>query len=110
MKAQSLRRLLTLVDVVLVLGIGGVAAWYCVKVAPAAAASSSRRDWTKDAIDRWKRDSAEARPSPTWSVNEEDFKQLVRPDLMTKDKGPGVWPYVGPVPPKWEPKKVEAAA
>ncbi|MCC7136939.1 MAG: hypothetical protein IT460_00755 [Planctomycetes bacterium] len=107
MKAQSLRRLLAFANVALTLGVVGTAGWWWFKVRPAAADEAKRGAWVKAADEAYKSEAANAKPTPTWSVNEEDLKWIVRPDLMDRKRGPGVWPFVGPVPPKPEPKKVD---
>lgn len=107
MKAQSLRRLLAFANVALGLGVVGTAGWWWFQVRPAAAADAKRGAWVKAADEAYKSEAANAKPTPTWSVNEEDLKWIVRPDLMDRKRGPGVWPFVGPVPPKPEPKKVD---
>jgi hypothetical protein len=103
MKAQSLRRLLTFVNVALALGAVGVGAWWYWKARPAAAADPERAKWIAPAVKAYQDAANNARPSLDWQVREKDFDHIIRPDLMDKKKGPGVAPYVGPVPPKFEP-------
>src|SRR2546426_920935 len=105
MKAQSLRRLLTLTDVALVLGIAGAGAWYLAKVRPAAASDAKRMEWSAQAYKEYQNAALTAHPKDLWTVERDAFDHIVRPDLMPSNppgKTPGVWPYVDPVPPKWE--------
>jgi hypothetical protein len=103
MKAQSLRRLLTLANVGLALAIVGAGAWYVIKIRPASAEDANRGKWVKASAEAQQIDQDKAKPNPSWSVDEKAFDHIIRPDLMDRKRGPGVWPFVGQVPPKFVP-------
>ncbi|HVG93605.1 MAG TPA: PDZ domain-containing protein [Planctomycetota bacterium] len=106
MKAQALRRTLTLANVLLVLGTLAAGAWYMLKVRPAQADDAKRAAWVKPAMDAYQVASKNAAPAVVYPVLEKDLEAITRPDL-TDVKGrnaPGVWPFVGPVPPPPRPK------
>jgi len=105
MKAQSLRRVLHIANAALVLGIVGAGAWYVLKVRPAAASSSKSTEWVKKSMDTYLKEAGSAVAASIWQVGPKDLDDITRPDLLDKEKGPGVWPYVGPVPPKPQPKE-----
>ena len=103
MKAQSIRRLLTLTNVVLALGVVGAAGWWFAKARPAMAGDPKRVAWVVPANEAYQTDANNARKADFWQVYEKDFDHIVRPDLMDTKKNataPGVWPFVGPRPPK----------
>jgi|GEM_PF-2507740 len=105
MKAQSIRRLLTFANVVLALGVAGAAGWWFAKARPAMAGDPKRVAWVVPANEAYQTDANNARKADFWQVYEKDFDHIVRPDLMDTKKNPtapGVWPFVGPVPPKVE--------
>lgn len=105
MKAQSIRRLLTFVNLLLALGVAGAAGWWFAKARPAMAADPKRVAWVVPANEAYQTDANNARKADFWQVYEKDFDHIVRPDLMDVKKhplAPGVWPFVGPVPPKVE--------
>ncbi len=111
MKAQSWRRILGLSNVVLVLGILGVGAYYFTRVRPAAADGAKPPKWTKDAYDAYLTAAKNARATTIWPVDEKAIKEITVPDTLMNppDKGgPYVWPYIGPVPPAK--KVIEKAA
>jgi len=105
MKAQSIRRLLHLTNVALALGLVGAGAWYMLKVRPAAASASKSTDWVKKSMETYLKEAGSAVAASIWQVGPKELDDITRPDLLDKDKGPGVWPYVGPVPPKPQPKE-----
>lgn len=98
MKAQSVRKTLTFANLLLFLGLGGAAAWYFLKVRPAAAEDTKRVAWVKPAMESYVKESANATPQVTYPVDAKAFEAITRPDLSSA-KGPAVWQYVGPVPP-----------
>ncbi|MBL9087706.1 MAG: PDZ domain-containing protein [Planctomycetia bacterium] len=105
MKAQSIRRLLTFVNLLLALGVAGAAGWWFAKARPAMAGDPKRVAWVVPANEAYQTDANNARKADFWQVYEKDFDHIVRPDLMDVKKhplAPGVWPFVGPVPPKVE--------
>lgn len=102
MKAQSLRRVLTLSNALLVAGVVGAAAWWFVKARPALGDPAKRAVWVKGANDAYQAAANNARKAEFWQVFEKDLDEIKRPDLSNERKfptAPGVWPYVGPVPP-----------
>jgi hypothetical protein len=103
-KAQSLRRLLTFSNVALVIAVGVFVGWYLVKVRPATGDDGKRVAWVGPAMKAYEVDAAGAHKVTHWQVDEKDFEHIIRPDLMDMKRptAPGVWPYVGPVPPKVE--------
>lgn len=110
MKAQSIRRLLTFANLLLALGVAGAAGWWFAKARPAMAGDAKRVAWVVPANEAYQTDANNARKADFWQVYEKDFDHIVRPDLMDTKKNPlapGVWPFVGPVPPKVE-KRVAA--
>ncbi len=105
MKAQSLRRLLHLVNVALILCLVAAGAWYVLRVRPASASSAKSAEWVKKSMETYLKEAGSAVAASIWQVGPKDLDDIVRPDLLDKEKGPGVWPYVGPVPPKPQPKE-----
>ncbi|MFO0934569.1 MAG: PDZ domain-containing protein [Planctomycetota bacterium] len=105
MKAQSIRRLLTFANLLLALGIAGAAGWWFAQARPAMAGDAKRAAWVVPANEAYQTDANNARKADFWQVYEKDFDHIVRPDLMDTKKNPlapGVWAFVGPVPPKVE--------
>ena len=105
MKAQSVRRVLGIVNVVLVVGLVGAGAWWFLEVRPASAdAARTKPKWVDDT---WKAYDAAARnvtPALIFPIDEKDLQVVTRPDL--KERQVGV--FVGPIPP--EPRPATAAA
>lgn len=110
MKAQSIRRVLTFANLLLALGVAGAAGWWFAKARPAMAGDAKRAAWVVPANEAYQTDANNARKADFWQVYEKDFDHIVRPDLMDSKKNPlapGVWPFVGPVPPKVEKRAPE---
>lgn len=102
MKAQSLRRALTLSNALLVAGLVGAAGWWFAKARPALGDPAKRAGWVKGANDAYQAAANNARKAEFWQVFEKDLDEIKRPDLSNERRfptAPGVWPYVGPVPP-----------
>jgi hypothetical protein len=111
MKAQSVRRLLTLSTTVLALAVVGTGAYWFLKVRPASAASSKPPAWVDMSWKTYQYEKGHVRAADVWPVQQEDLKKhITRPDLTDPKNGIGVWPYVGPLPPAPRPpeKPVEA--
>ena len=111
MKAQSVRRLLTLSSGVLALAVAGLGAYWFLQVRPANAAPPKQPAWVEKSYDTYKYEKKVVKPQDFWQVSIEDLKKhLTRPDLMSPESGIGVWPYVGPPPPPPRPKEVKTEA
>src|SRR5262245_6952894 len=111
MKAQSVRRVLTLSCSVLALALVGAGVWWFLKVRPVAAAPLKTAPWIENSWKTYLHEKVNVKPADVWPVQFEDLKKhIIRPDLMSKESGIGVWPYVGPLPPAPRPpeKAVEA--
>jgi hypothetical protein len=104
MKAQALRRTLTLLNVLLVLGLLGAGAWYVLQVRPAQADDGKRAAWVKPAMDAYTVAARNAAPAVVRQVDDKDLEAITRPDLSDLKKGPGVWVFAGPIPPQPKPK------
>jgi hypothetical protein len=100
MKAQSVRRALTVSCAVLGLAVLGTAGYWLVKVRPAQAASMKPAPWIEKSWGTYQYERKNVKPADVWPVQMADLeKHITRPDLMSKASGIGVWPYVGPLPP-----------
>ena len=100
MKAQSVRRALTVSCAVLGLGHVGVGAYWFLQVRPAMAAPAKPPPWVDKSYAKYQEEKRGSQPMSIWPVQLEELKKhITRPDLMSKESGIGVWEYVGPLPP-----------
>jgi hypothetical protein len=106
MKAQSVRRILTLASGALALGLAATGAYWFLQVRPAAAAPPKQPAWVEKSYETYKYEKKVVKPADVWPVTLEELKKhITRPDLMSPESGIGVWPYVGPLPPAPRPKE-----
>ena len=100
MKAQSVRRILTITSGVLALALVGAGAYWFLQIRPAAAAAPKQPAWVEKSYETYKYEKKVVKPADVWPVTLPELqKHITRPDLMSPESGIGVWPYVGPLPP-----------
>jgi hypothetical protein len=95
MRAQSVRKTIGILNVVVVLGIAGAAVWYVTKVKPALAGGVKAKAWLDTSYKEYEVAKRNTAPAEIYPLTEAELEQIRRRDLQTEA---GVWSYVGPVP------------
>lgn len=96
MRAQSLRKTIGLVNVVLVLAVVGGLVWYFALAKPAAAQNPKSTKWVDDSWKQYEEDRKRVVPAPVYPLKDEkELNEIRRPDIVNDY---GVWPYVGAIP------------
>src|SRR5258707_15703049 len=111
MKAQSVRRILTLSTGALAVAVLATGGYWFLSVRPAAAASAKFPAWIEKSGQTYQYERKTVKAPDIWPVQPDALKKhITRPDLMSGESGIGVWAYVGPLPPAPRPKAAVAEA